>query len=199
VRRFLIALPLISALAIAAACDDSTGPQYLPILVGDTVEIAAPIDGNAAPIDGNEELPNALDITGDGAGGVYGGRFTDRQADVLQWDFAIRFREGKLALLPPGALDILSAASLTRALEGQTFTGLEQAPSQSQFVDDEPVFLIQGAIYAARSRNAVSAFGTTCPQFAKIEAIEVDQVTGRARLGIVTNERCGDPRLVPVE
>lgn len=191
-RRFLIAIPLISALSIVAACDDSTGPQVTPILVGDTVLIAAPIAGN-------EELPNALDITGDGAGGVYGGRFTDRQSDVLQWDFAIRVRDGKLALLPPGALEILSAASITRALEGQTFAGLKEAPSQSQFVDDEPVVLTQGAVYAARSRNALSAFGSTCPQFAKIEAIEVNQVTGRVRLGILTNERCGDPRLVPVE
>lgn len=193
-RRFLIALPLISALSIAAACDDSTGPQFTPILVGDTVVIAAPIPGN-------EDLPNALDITGDGAGGVYGGRFTDRQSDVLQWDFAIRYSDGKLALLPPSAppLRITSAASLTRALEGQTFAGLEQVPSLNQFVDDEPVLLTQGAVYAARSRNAISAYGSTCPQFAKIEAIEVDQVTGRVRLGIVTNERCGDPRLVPVE
>ena len=191
-RRSLFALPLISVLSVAAACDDSTGPDITPILVADTVLIASPIAGN-------EDMPNALDITGDGAGGVYGGRFTDRQADILQWDFAIRFRDGKLALLPPGALKIVSAASITPALEGQTFAGLEQAPSQSVFVDDEPVFLTEGAVYAARSRNALSAFGSTCPQFAKIEAIDVDLATGRVTLGILTNERCGDPRLVPVE
>lgn len=192
-RRFLFGLPFLSALLFAAACGDSTGPDITPILVGDTVMIAAP------EIAGNENLPNALDITGDGAGGVFGGRFTDRPGDILQWDFAIRVRNGQLALLPPGALTISSAASITAALQGQTFEGLQQAPSQSLFIDDEPVVLTEGAVYAARSRNAISAFGTVCPQFAKIKAIDVDLATGRVELGIITNERCGDPRLVPVE
>jgi hypothetical protein len=178
---------------LAAACgEDSTGFDITPILVADTFVIAAPIAGN-------EEMPNAMDITGDGAGGVYGGRFTDRPGDILQWDFAIRLRDGQLALLPPGALSISSGAAITPALQGQTFEGLEQVPSLSTFISDQPVVLTEGSVYAARSRNAVSAFGSTCPQFAKIKAIDVDLATGRVELGVLTNERCGDPRLVPVE
>jgi hypothetical protein len=61
------------------------------------------------------------------------------------------------------------------------------------------VVLTEGAVYAARSRNAISAFGSSCPQFAKIKAVDVDLATGRVQLGILTNERCGDPRLVPVD
>ncbi len=192
-RRALLALPVLSILLLAAGCGDSTGVSITPILVGDTVTIGAPT------VPGNDEIPSAIDITGDGAGGVFGGRFPERPADALQWDFALRVRDGQLALLPAAVFTIGSRAALTPALQGQTFEGLREAPGQSAFITNEAVVLTEGAVYAARSRDAVSAFGTTCPQFAKIKAIEVNQTTGRVTLGILTNERCGDPRLVPTE
>lgn len=198
-RRALLVVPVLATLILAAGCGDSTGASITPILVGDTVVIGAPVDDNGDPIAGNEDTPNAIDITGDGAGGVFGGRFTDSPADALQWDFALRIRDGQLALLPAAALDIQSRAALTQALQGQTFEGLREAPGQSSFITTEPIVLTEGAVYAARSRDAVSAFGTTCPQFAKIKALDVDLTTGRAEIAIMTNERCGDPRLVPTE
>src|SRR5690554_1703483 len=97
VRRALLAVPVLSTLLLAAGCGDSTGVSITPILVADTVVIGAPIDANGDPIAGNENTPNALDVTGDGAGRIVGGRFTDRSGDALQWDFALRFREGQLA------------------------------------------------------------------------------------------------------
>lgn len=196
--RALLVVSVVSTFILAAGCSDATGVDVTPILVGDTVVIGAP------GVAGNENFPNALDITGNGEGGVIGGRFTDSSADALQWDFALRVCDGEyvvcdgqFALLPQAALTIASRAAITEALPGQTFEGLQEAPSPSTFVTEEPVVLTEGAIHAARSRDAISAFGTSCPQFAKIKVIDVDSLTGRVELAILTNERCGDPRLVP--
>ena len=52
----------------------------------------------------------------------------------------------------------------------------------------------QGAIYAIRSRDIASQFGS-CIQYAKIQPLTVDVAAARVRLQVTTNERCSDPRL----
>jgi hypothetical protein len=188
--RFHSLIGLVTSfLVVLAACEDPNAFRIDPILVASTVEVAAPLPGN-------EALPTALDVTGDGAGGVRGGRFPERPSDALEWDFLVRVRNGEIVLVPGRAIGLDSRAALTPPLIGETLESLREAPAQRTFVMDSAIVMRVGQVYAARSREA---FGFVCPgpQFSKFEAVEVDPAAGRLRLMIVTNERCGDPRLVP--
>lgn len=190
-RRYTGGGLLIACFVFLAACGDSTGLDFNPLLVQDTVLIAAPLAQNA-------DLPTALDITGNGGGGVWGGRFPELPRDALEWDFALRIRDGQLVLLPARLIGVPGARSaITQALSGETFEGLREVPGQSALSAENAVPLRAGAVYAARSRETVGGFFGACVQFAKLSPLEVDVAQGRARIQIVTNERCGDPRLVP--
>lgn len=169
-------------------CDDPSGIDFSPMLVQDTVVIAAPLPQNAA-------LPTALDITGDNSGSVGGGRFPERPSDAQNWDFAVRIRDGQLALVPARAIGLDSRAAITQPLVGETFEGLREAPGQSTFTSTEHVVLTEGAVYVARSRETSGGFLGVCVQFAKLSPLEVDVEQGLVTLQIVTNEQCGDPRL----
>ncbi|MEX2570613.1 MAG: hypothetical protein WD737_04860 [Gemmatimonadota bacterium] len=184
---------LVALMSLAAACSDSTDFVIEPDLVTDTVEVAAPLPQNAA-------LPTALDVTGDGAGGVAGGRFPEFQDDAGRWDFLVRVQGGQLVLVPAGHAGINnSRAALTPPIEGETFASLREIPGQSTFVSDSAIAMHEGSVYAARSRETSTAFTVGCTQFAKFEPLEVDVAAGRLRIQIVTNQFCGDIRLVPLE
>ena len=181
---------LIAVVCLAPGCDSGTGFNLNPALVQDTVLVAAPLPQNSA-------LPTALDITADGLGGVRGGRFPERSRDALQWDFAVRIDpNGQLVLIPAAGVGISqSRAALTQAIEGETFEGLRETPGQSTFFTDSAIVMREGAVYAARSRDTA----TTCSQFAKLQPLEVSATDGLLRLQIVTNQLCGDARLVPID
>ncbi len=175
---------------LATGCNDSTGLDTNPVLVSDTLTIAAPIPQN-------QGKPSAVDLSGDGGFGIEGPRFPERIEDALQWDLTLRLRDGTLYLMPPGAIgDSDSRAAITPAIAGQTFEGLREIPGQSTFRTDTAIALQMGPVYAARTR-ILNSFG--CIQFAKIRALDVDPVAATARLEVVTNERCSDPRLVAVD
>ena len=169
----------------ATACDDGTGFRIDPLLATDTVEIAA------AGVPGG--LPTALDVTAT-AGVIEGGRYPEREEDAEQWDVALRLRAGSLVFVPAGALGLQSRAGVTRALQGETFASLVEAPGRSAFLSDSAVVVQQGAVYSIRSRQLSGTFGV-CTQYAKVQPLSVDVAAGRVRLMITTNERCEDPRL----
>lgn len=183
---------MVLATCWLAGCEDSTGLDFNPVLVSDTVTVAAPLPQN-------DHLPTALDITSDRAFGVNGGRFPELPRDALQWDFAVRIQDGQLVLVPAGGIGLSSRAALTDALEGVVFEELREVPGQSRFNDSSAVVMREGAVYAGRSREASNVFGGVCIQFSKFQPTEVDVDAGLLRLRIVTNEQCGDPRLVPVD
>jgi len=185
-------LLLVAAATLFAGCDDPTAFDFNPILMTDTVAVAAPLPQNVT-------LPTALDVTGDGFGSIRGGRFPERVPH--EWDFAVRIREGQIVLIPSRALGEESRSAITPALEGETFEGLREAPTGTNFSMERAVPMRVGEVYAARSREFAAGgfFGAGCVQYAKIQPLEVDTANGRVRLRITTNERCGDPRLVPVD
>jgi hypothetical protein len=192
-RWIHLSVPLLAVVALFAGCGDSTGFRIDPLLVTDTVEVAAPLPQNVG-------LPTALDITGDGLGNIRGGRFPERPRDALEWDFVVRVQNGQLVLIPGRGIGSESRAALTPALTGETFTGLREAPIARTFSMETPVPMVVGQVYAARSREFVGGLlGGVCFQYAKMQPLEVDVASGRLRVQIVTNERCADPRLVPDE
>ena len=188
-RNTLGTLILGTCLAFAG-CDDSTF-DLSPILTSDTVWLATP----ERP--GNDTIPTALDVTSNGAGGLWGGRFPERVSDALAWDFLVRIRDGQMVLMPPGVLGLASRASITAAIPGETLEGLREAPGQSSFISDDVVPMQKGSVYVARSRDSADQFGGSCAQYAKLSPVEIDAAAGRVRIALTTNERCSDPRLVP--
>ena len=188
--RFTLITSVAVGVVVLAGCDDPNAFRIDPILVRDTVEVAAPLPNTA-------RLPSALDVTGNGTGQITGGRFPERPRDALQWDFVVRVDDGEVVLLPARGLGVLdSRAALTGPIPGETFASLREAPGQSVFSMTDPVVMRVGNVHVARSRD-VSTFICTGVQFAKLQPLEVDVATGRLVLEIVTNERCNDPRLVP--
>lgn len=185
VSRIMVLIGVCGLAATLGACGDSTGLSFDPLLATDTVLIAAPT------VAGNDTLPTAVDISGNGLGGIIGGVFPEVSSSATQWDFALRYRNGRLALVPAAEIGLNNGSSITQSLSGETMESLREAPGQSQF-DDVAVQLSAGALYAARSR----VLSPSCTaQYAKITPLEVDQASGRVMLSIVTNTRCGDPRL----
>jgi hypothetical protein len=177
---------------VLVGCDDSTRFQIHPILVSDTVTVYAPLPQNAG-------LPYGLDITSDGAFGVMGGRFPEHPDHALQWDFLVQVQNGQVVLVPPRVLGVTdSRAAITLPLQGVTFEELREAPGAAAFVGDSAIAMVPGNVHAARSRE-LGIFGGACIQYSKLQPLEVDVATGSLHLRIVTNERCADPRLVPLD
>jgi hypothetical protein len=188
----LAAGALATACVIAAGCDDGTGFDFPTVLVEDTVVVAAPLPQN-------DDLPTALDImSNDDSGDVGGGRFPEWSRDALRWDFLVRVEDGELVLLPDSAAGVGgTGAALTPPIEDATFETLLEVPGPSSFVRSDGVAMVVGAVYAARSRVVNPATG--CFQYAKLEPLQVDVEEGLLEVQIVTNQRCGDGRLVPPE
>lgn len=189
-KTFAITAGLL--LAIGSGCGDSTGLDLNPLLVRDTVIVAAPLPGNA-------DLPTALDIMTDGRGGIVGGRFPERVSDALQWDFLVEIDEqtGNLVLLPARAVGIGdSRAAITPPIEGTSFDDLREAPGQSTFIPDSAVTMEVGNVHVARSRVSPASL---CMYFAKLQPLRVDVAEGILELQIVANQRCSDPRLVAAD
>ena len=186
--RYIALVGLVGLLSTTAACNDTTF-TIDPLLVTDTVEIAAPTSQNTA-------LPTALDITSPDNGlSIGGGRFPERAFDAGEWDFGLRVRGGELVLIPAAGLGLQSRSAITRALANQTFDRLIEAPGRTSFVTDSAVVLREGNVYAARSRFIGGGFGGACEQYAKLQPLTVDRTLARVRLLITTNARCSDPRL----
>ena len=192
-RRFHRFSPIILSAALASACE-SNDFNIDPLLATDTIELATPTSRVA--------LPTAVDLTATD-GFISGGRFPERVQDAEQWDLALRQVDGQLRLVPAGSIGLSDAggksrAAITEALTGRTFASVREAPARKDFVTDRGVALRQGEVYVARSRLVPCGF-TASEQYSKIQPLEVDVAEQRVRLQIVTNGRCGDPRLVEVD
>lgn len=180
-----LVLPLI---VVLAGCDDPAGFRLDPIIVTDTVELAAPTAASA--------LPSALDVISfPGQRFIGGGRFPERAEDAEQWDVAVRMRNGSLVLLPAAAAGLgsqsLARARVTGPITDRNFDAVREAPGRSSFVSDSAVALQLGSVYVVQSREV-----SRCFQYAKLEPLQINAAAGTVRLRVVTNERCSDPRLV---
>ncbi len=113
------------------------------------------------------------------------------------WDAAIDTRDGRIVLLPPGALGVVGAARLT-TLEGMTLDDVRGAPSDTLvYTASEPVPVEIGNVYVVRTNRSTGTFGTSCVYYAKLAPVEIDPVGGTLRFEFVTNPVCNSQDLVP--
>ncbi|MBI4540335.1 MAG: hypothetical protein HY704_12600 [Gemmatimonadetes bacterium] len=113
-----------------------------------------------------------------------------------RWDVALDTRDGRLELLPPGALGVQSMARIL-LLADTSFDAVNEAPGDSsRYVADRPLPLRSGAVYVVRTHEEIS-FGQRCPHYGKFTPVAVDEVAGTLRFLFDVNPFCSDRRLVP--
>jgi len=204
-RRVLRALPTLTALALvplATACDDPLAGMFDPVMVSDTVELAAP----TAP---ESDLPTALDVTVTGGtiGGIIGGgRRPEIPTDPINWDLLIRAEGGVLYFVPPAAVDFDSRAAITQPITDRTLDEIDEAPGFDGYATRTEegsatpipvrVPIQPGARYIVRSRTT-PVCGS--PQYSKMEVRDLDVTAQTVTVLVVTNGRCNDRRLVAVD
>ncbi len=114
-----------------------------------------------------------------------------------EWDLAVDTRDGQLVWLPAAALGIPSEAGLA-ILEGETFESATEAPEDTaRYVSDAPVAIVQGRIYAIRTRRHQGTFGTICNYYGKIEPLAVDVGAGTVRFQFDVSRVCNSRDLIP--
>jgi hypothetical protein len=114
-----------------------------------------------------------------------------------RWDMAVDTEDGRLVLLPPGALGVASAARIT-VLAGVDFADVREAPADtSVWVANTSVVAEIGTVYVVRTSQSPGSFGNSCVYYAKLEPVEMDPEAGTLSFLFDSNPVCNDPRLVP--
>ncbi len=114
-----------------------------------------------------------------------------------QWDVVLDHRDGRLVLMPPGAIGILSNARVA-VFPGMTFDDVRKAPSDTAaYVSDQPVPVEFGTVYVVRTHRDRDQFGLSCLFYAKLEPIEIDVAAGTLTFVFDSNPLCNDLDLVP--
>ena len=176
-------LPVCVVLALAACNDEPDFPETEWTTLNDTVTLYT------TSFEEHQGLPSAYDI-----------RFTRTQrvedsGATPNWDFALTGGAGEpLMLAPLGVFFDVSDDSGFNVAD-ETFEEVDNAPSRSDaYVTDEPVEVEEGVVYIARSRTSGG-----CVKFAKLQALEIDQVAGTLTFEVTANPNCNDTALVPPE
>jgi len=113
------------------------------------------------------------------------------------WDIAVDTREGKIVLLPPGALGVDSRARVA-SLPGANFDEVVEAPADTTlYTATSPVPVELGTVYVMRTRQGYGSFGRVCVYYAKLEPLEIDPVGGTLRFVFDSSPVCNDRKLIP--
>ena len=179
-RRVLFIATLCLPLPLyAGACEDPFGEDL--ILQSDTVRLAAPTV-DSSRIGSAVDLANANLV-----------RFPERPVDALQWDLALRLRDGELFLrpIPTNSNGFLGAriGESTRA-----YDDVSEAPDRGSAYDTVEVRVETGRTYVTQSRQWSNGV-ELCRSFSKLKAVETSPALGTARFAVTTNRLCSDRRL----
>ncbi len=113
------------------------------------------------------------------------------------WDVAVDTRDGKIVLLPPGALGVTSRAGIA-VMEGQSYDDVTSAPADtSLYVTAEPVPVSEGNVYVVRTGRSVGSYGTYCVYYAKLAPLLIDPDGGTLTFAFDASPVCNDRSLVP--
>ena len=114
-----------------------------------------------------------------------------------EWDAAVDTRDGRIVLLPPGALGVIGTARVTE-LENIALEDVRRAPEDTLvYTADQPVPVSLGNVYVIKTNRSAGSFGTSCIYYAKMAPVEIDPTAGILRFEFVTNPVCNSQDLVP--
>ena len=113
------------------------------------------------------------------------------------WDMAVDTRDGKIVLLPPGALGVTSKARIA-VMAGKSFDEVTDAPADTmQYTANDPVPVALGNTYVVRTGQSIGGYGTACVYYAKLEPVNIDPIGGTLEFFFDASPVCNDRRLIP--
>lgn len=113
------------------------------------------------------------------------------------WDMAVDTRDGRIVMLPPGALGIESRAGIAE-LPGMTFDEVVEAPKDTvAYSSVDPVPVRMGSIYVVRTNQSIGGFGTRCVYYHKLQPLAIDAAGGTFKFKFDGSPVCNDFRLLP--
>lgn len=113
------------------------------------------------------------------------------------WDLLLDTQGGQLVFLPPGALDIESAA-LVLPMPGMAFDDVLRAPKDTTlYTRDLPLPVETGTVYVLRTHKATNRFGLLCSFYGKLQPLVVDPAQGTVQFTYDVNTICDDRALIP--
>jgi hypothetical protein len=132
--------------------------------------------------------------------------FLNRQLVELQapgatgaWDLVLDTRDGQLVFLPPGVLQITSAA-MVLPLPDMVFGDVIKAPKDTTLYSrDQAVPVSTGTVYVLRTHQGADRFGFPCSFWGKLQPIEVDLAAGAVRFEYDVSTLCDDRGLIPTD
>ena len=135
---------------------------------------------------------------------VSGFNFRARQSVTVEdatstgtWDVAVDTQDGRIVLLPPGALGIESQAGIAE-LPGVTFDEVEEAPQDTAaYTSLAPVPVQMGTIYVIRTNRSIGGFGTRCVYYYKLQPLVIDVEGGTFKFMFDGSPVCNDFKLLP--
>jgi len=179
-------LLVLGAAVLAAGCDDDFGPQ-----LWDDTPTEAVIFSAARP--GLIGLPAAYDVVL-----LRSVRVEDPGA-TTNWDFVLGEENGELVFLPAGLFPGIASRAGIAPLPEADFETLEEAPRDTSAFTARPVDVVEGRVYAIRTRRAQCPSFAVGVMYAKMLVREVDAARGTVELSIVRNPFCDLRALVPPE
>lgn len=175
---------LVLGCAVLAACDDGLGPGSWDATPDTTVIYSlsrSDLIGEPSAYDFVQLRRVVVEATGSTGG----------------WDAALAEQNGAFVLMPSGKFPGINSRAAIAATTNPTLESLREAPGDTAQYSREPVVLVEGAVYAARSRrSACFTFGTGI-FYAKFQVISLDPLAGSAELAVVRNPFCNNRALVP--
>ena len=113
------------------------------------------------------------------------------------WDLLIDTKDGELVFLPPGGIDIPSAAMVLELPE-MSFDDVVKAPKDTTlYSKDMAVPIKTSSVYVLRTHQGANRFGVLCSFFGKIHPLEVEPAVGTVRFEYDVSTLCDDRSLVP--
>jgi hypothetical protein len=185
VHRLSRSTLVVASVAALAACSDPYGPRTWnsePTTLTLYSASRAEYTGLASAVDLTPEPVFGVSIEAPGATGG--------------WDFVLADQAGALVFVPAGTFAGIQSRARIATLEGVDIEDVRQAPRDTADYTASAVPLRTDVVYVLRSRRGSCGL-TTGHRYAKMRAVELDQVRGIARLAIVRNPYCDDRALVP--
>lgn len=185
VHRLSRSTLVLAAIAVLTACNDPYGPRtWNPEPTTLTLYSASRGEYTG--------LVSAVDLTPEPVFGVS----IEAPGATGSWDFVLAEQAGALVFVPAGTFAGVQSRARIATLEGVDIDDVRQAPRDTAEYTASAVQLRTDVVYVLRSRRGSCGL-TTGHRYAKMQAVELDQARGIARLAIIRNPYCDDRALVP--
>ncbi len=183
-RPLIVSTLLLGAALGTSACDSGFGP-----IVWDATPDTSVLYSLSRPALLGE--PSAYDF-------AFLRRVTiESPVETGSWDMILAEENGGFVFIPSSAFAGLSTRSGLGIVEGTTLDDLTKAPGDTAFYHRDAVPVVEGAVYAVRTRTtSCNPYGSGA-MYGKFEVLSIDVAAGAVKLSAIRNPYCNNRSLVP--